>query len=107
MEAPVPRGPSRLELHCRDELRLPCCASLAVPLNVTRAPEEKTAPFVGTEMATTGAEFAAEVTMTLRDADPVKLPLSVTEAMMVWLPAERLRVIDPPVPSGPSKFELH
>src|SRR5947199_274713 len=45
---------------------------------------------------------------TLMLAEPVRFPLSVTEAVIVWVPAERvLTGMEPPVPSGPSRFEFH
>src|SRR2546425_12648237 len=46
--------------------------------------------------------------VTLMLAEPLRPPLSATEAVIVWVPADRvLTEMEPPVPSGPSKFEFH
>src|SRR5207244_11371863 len=51
---------------------------------------------------------AAASRLTLRLAEQLRPPLSATEAVIVWVPADRvLTEMEPPVPSGPSKFEFH
>ena len=53
--APVPRSPSRLDVHCRPGLTSPSSTSVATPVNTTAAPSGKTAWFGGAVMATIGA----------------------------------------------------
>src|ERR1700752_3104699 len=46
--------------------------------------------------------------VTVMLVDPTKAPLSVTTAVIVWVPRDRgLLVIEAPVPSGPLMLELH
>ena len=52
---PVPRAPSRLDVHWSAALTSPSSTSVATPLNATVVPSGKTAWFGGAVMATTGA----------------------------------------------------
>jgi hypothetical protein len=54
---------------------------------------------------TVGAVFAT--TLSVIWANPVSPPLSVTEAVIVWVPGERVLVETvPPVPIAPLRLEL-
>ena len=59
--APVPRGPSRLDVHWIWLERSPLSASVAVPLKVTGAPMLRTLFGAGAMISTTGAVFWASV----------------------------------------------
>jgi hypothetical protein len=101
---PVPREPSRLDVQAIALVRFPSSWSLAAALNVTVWPGVKTAPSAGAVIATVGASL----TTILIRALPLFPPLSATEAVMVCAPEwSVLTVIDPPVPSGPSRLDDH
>ena len=101
---PVPSAPSRLEVQVIAEARLPSSASVAVAVKVTAARGSGLVPAGGAVMVTTGGVLTVTMTCMLPG-----LPLeSLTEAVMVWMPAlSALAVIDPPMPSVPSRLELH
>ena len=61
--APVPSGPSRLELHWIWLARLPFSASVAVPVKVTAVPGRTLEPLGGAVMRTNGAWFSPSVRM--------------------------------------------
>src|SRR5438046_4731256 len=90
MEPPVPSGPSRFEFHWIDELRLPCSVSLAVAVKLMDAPLVKVDPFAGALMLTTGGVLADDETVTATLAEAVSPPLSITEAVIVWVPVDRV-----------------
>src|SRR5512143_1421174 len=103
IEAPLPRNPLRFEAHTICSDRGPSSASLAVPENVIASPTRKLDPLAGAVIETVGALLMLRVIW----AVPVSPPLSVTEAVIVWVPAERVLVEkEPPVPIGPSRLEL-
>jgi hypothetical protein len=83
--------------------------SLADPLNVSAIPAVAVAPFGGLAIVTTGAVFVAgaAATDTVIPRCVVRPPLSVTVAVMVWVPAVSVRVKLPPVPIWPSRFDRH
>ena len=56
-DAPVPSGPSRLELHAICEETTPCSRSVALAARLTLAPEPKVAFGVGLVIVTTGAPY--------------------------------------------------
>jgi hypothetical protein len=104
-EPPVPMGPFKLDVQASDAVRLPSWVSLAVPLNVMEAPWLKVDALAGAVIETVGAVFAT--TLTVIWAVPVSPPLSVTEAVIVCVPTERLFVEkEPPVPMGPFKLDV-
>src|SRR5439155_1555798 len=99
---PAPMAPSRLEVQAIAAVRLPSSRSLAVALRVTGAPGSKVAPAVGALIVTVGVLF----TTTVIDARPVLLPLSVADAVIVWVPELSVPVVTlKPVPSAPSRSE--
>jgi len=101
---PVPSAPSRLEVQAIAEARLPSSASVAVAVKVTGARGSGLVPAGGAVMVTTGGVLTVTMTCMLPG-----LPLeSLTDAVMVWMPAlSALAVIDPPAPSVPSRLERH
>ena len=101
---PVPSAPSRLEVQVIAEARLPSSASVAVAVKVTGARGSGLVPAGGAVMVTTGGVLTMTMTCMLPG-----LPLeSVTDAVMVWTPVlSAVAVIDPPMPSAPSRLELH
>ena len=79
--------------------------SFAVPVKLTRAPWLKLDPLAGALIKTVGAVFAT--TLSVIWAVPVSPPLSVTEAVSVWVPAERVLVEEePPFTIGPFRLQL-
>jgi hypothetical protein len=84
-EAPDPIGPLRLDDQDRKELSEPSCVSIAVPENVTELPLVELAPFAGEVIVTTGGVFEGEPEFTVNVIDelPLRLPLSVTLAVIV------------------------
>ena len=59
--APVPRGPSRLELHSSRLPRSPSSASVAAPAKATGLPGSTLVPDGGARMLTSGAVFCVSV----------------------------------------------
>ncbi len=100
-DPPLPIAPSRLEIQSRLKVRSPSSTSLAAPAKLTAVPSSKTDPSSGAVIVTVGAVL----TVTLMEADPLRPPLSLTEAVMVWVPAESVLEKDPPLPIKPSKVE--
>src|SRR5262245_520146 len=85
--APLPRLPLMLELHARDADRFPCCASLAVPVNVTLSPTVNGELFGGAVICTTGGVFTTTgFTISVMDACAIAPCVSFTDAVMVWVP---------------------
>ena len=105
---PVPSAPSRFDVQASAAVRLPSCVSLAVPVKVTAVPSTTEVPLAGAVMLTTGAVLlgVALVTVTVRVADPVRPPLSVTAAVIVCVPTDSVRDRLPPVPNAPSRFDV-
>ena len=100
--APVPRAPSRLEVHARLAARSPS-SSLAVPVKVTGVVSVLLLPSAGAVIATAGDPFTVRVIVLL----PAAPRLSVAEAVMVWVPTESAEVVTlAPVPRAPSRSEL-
>ena len=105
MVAPIASAPSRSEFHWSRPLRLPSSTSVALPVKVMGpSAAKKAAPLAGAVMRTTGV-FS---TLTVICAWAVSPPASATRAVIVWMP-ERSddSVTLAPVPSGPSRLEVH
>ena len=101
----MPINPSRSDSHIRLALRLPCCGSVAAPVNVIFANCLKEAPLAGAVMATAGGELTMRTTVVALAVRPLE---SVTWAVMVCVPS--LRVLTArlaPVPSAPLILEIH
>src|SRR6185503_5216918 len=63
-----------------------------------------TDPFAGEAMLTSGGSLMTSVIASMA----LKLPLSVTEAVIVCAPGESAEVLmEPPVPTKPSRLESH
>ena len=81
--------------------------SLPLPLNVTASPSSELEPFAGAVIVTVGAVFAASTVMLIW-AEPLRLPLSVTDAVIVCVPTDSVDTPNvAPLPIAPSRFELH
>ena len=103
---PEPIGPSMLEIQTRLPLRLPSSVSLAVPVKITELPDKYELPGAGEVIAIVG-EVLGVVIMTLMLFEPVKPPESVTEAVIVCVPTDKLDVENvPPEPIEPSMLEV-
>ena len=103
-ETPVPIAPSRSEDHDRLAAISPSSVSMALPVNVIKLPAVNEAPSTGAVIATTGAVL----TVTVIQEEPKTPPLSVTDAVIVWVPTERVAIEkEPPVPIAPSRSEDH
>src|SRR5262245_3070964 len=101
-DGPVPRLPSRLDPHWM--ARLESSKSLALAVNVMAWPCSKVVLLAGAVIVIAGVEF----TTTVIDALPVLPPLSVTAAVMVCVPERSvLTGRDVPVPSRPSRLDVH
>src|SRR5881398_2991764 len=103
MVPPVPSAPSRSEVQAVEVDTSPSSGSLAAAVNEIVSAWLKRAPLNGVVIVTAGRPE----TVTEREADAVRPPLSVTLAVRVWTPAvsvERVRL--PPVPSAPSRLEV-
>jgi hypothetical protein len=100
---PVPRRPSRSEVHRIELDRSPSSASLASPWNTTSSPDVKEAFAAGAPMAIVGGVLATAM-VTVAVLDPPSE--SVTLAVIVCEPGERRLVNSPPVPIGPSMFDV-
>ena len=80
--APVPRAPSRLELHAMAVLRSPCSGSVAVPVRTTVVAGAEDAVGGGRGDRDAGAPLTTIATVALS----VLPPASVTVAVMVCVP---------------------
>src|SRR5262245_29906178 len=101
IDGPVPRLPSRFEPHWM--VREVSSKSLAVAMKETAAPCSKEALLAGAVMATVGVELTTTVIV----AEALLPPLSVTDAVMVWVPElSVLLVREVPEPSAPSRLEV-
>jgi hypothetical protein len=97
-----------LDIHCMELLSEPSSLSVAVPWNVTESPSVDSEPEDGDEIDTVGEEFAGSLIVTDTCCDAVRRPLSVTVAVMVWVPAERVvseKKLS--VAKNPSMLEVH
>ena len=104
MLPPVPIAPSRLEVQATTGARLPSSRSLAVAVRVVAAPISRIEPLAGAVMATVGVALTTTEIATLA----LLPPLSVTEAMIAWVPELSVLVVMlPPVPRTPSRLEIH
>lgn len=104
--SPEPIPPSMLDVQVRLPLRLPSSVSLAVPVKITELPDKYELPGAGEVIAIVG-EVLGVVIMTLMLFEPVKPPESVTEAVIVCVPTDKLEVENvPPEPIEPSMLEV-
>ena len=104
---PVPMEPSLLDVHCMELLSEPSSLSVAEPENVTELPSVNEEPEDGDDIDTVGGEFAGSLTVIDMLSVSDSPPLSVTWAVMVWVPIERILLNDEPVPIEPSMLEVH
>src|SRR5262245_63390774 len=102
IDGPVPRLPSRFEPHWM--VREASSKSLAAAMKVMATPCSKDALLAGAVMAPVGVEF----TTTPIVGVALLPPLSVTDAVMMWLPELKLVLVrDVPLPRAPSRLEVH
>ena len=102
---PEPITPSMLEVQVRLPLKLPSSGSLAVPVKVTEALERCELLSAGAMIVAAGAVFGGAIVMVML-SESVKPPESVTEAVIVCVPTDRLEVETvPPEPIEPSILE--
>jgi hypothetical protein len=106
---PVPRKPSRLDVHTTLAERLPSSRSLAVALSATGGPAARTWVAVGAVIATSGGVFTTggrAATVTWMVATVERPWPSVTDTVSVCVPWRRMLVVSSvPVPSTPSRSE--
>ena len=105
---PLPMVPSRLDVHARLAVMVPSSASVAIPAKLMLVPSTTDVPEGGAVIVTVGAVLTGTaVTVTLMASVPGRLPLSVTDAVMVWVPTDNVVVTKaPPVPRVPSRLEV-
>ena len=107
-DAPAPIALSMLELHCICVSSEPSSTSDAEPWNVTESPSVNSEPDDGDKTDTVGGLFVVDwVIVTVMVSVSDSEPLSVTVAVMVWVPNDRFLVKDAPVPIDPSILEVH
>src|SRR6185436_18117608 len=105
-EANAPRYPWRLELQRRPAERSPSKSSKALAERLTGVPAGAEPPLAGAVTVTSGGALGAR-TRTVIAAAPRWPSESVTAAVIVWLPAERVRgPTVAPDPSAPSRLEV-
>ena len=94
-----------------DRLIEPSSLSVAVPENVTESPSVDSDPVDGDEIDTVGGEFAGGISaLTVIDTclESVRPPESVTLAVMVCVPTDRLdNANKSSVAKNSSMLELH
>ena len=101
---PVPSGPSRSEVHSIEAEISPSSASSAAPVKVSAVPSA-TVVSAGAMIVRVGG--SSGTTVTVVDAEADSPAASTTEAVTVWAPRDSVTSTDPPVPSAPSRSELH
>ena len=101
---PLPIAPSLLEIQAIEPLRLPWSKSLATPVNWIRSVVLNVVPFAGLEIEIVGGVLP---TVTVTDTVAVAPSESVIEAVIVWVPFVSPLVKVPPVPSAPSRLDVH
>jgi hypothetical protein len=102
-EPPAPIVPSILDVQLSDPVSVPSSVSVALPAKLMLAPSGKLEPSLGDEIATDGESL---VTVILIASEPGNPPESVTEAVIVWVPADRLVLNEPPAPIVPSILDV-
>src|SRR3989441_3253471 len=100
--APLPMGPSRLDVHWSAKDRSPSGMSVAVALKVTGWPRGAVATFAGRVIVTRGTELPA---ITWTAPAPASPAASVALAVTTCTPGESLAVTDDPLPRSPSRSE--
>ena len=108
-DEPVPIEPSLLDVHWIKLLSGPSSASVAVPWNVTEVPSVNSEPVDGDNIDTVGNDTESTpliVIVVCSETDPPSE--SVTVAVMVWVPTERLDNENKlSVAKNPSMLEVH
>ena len=102
--APVPMGPSRLDVHPSPVETSPSVASSALPAKVTLVPWKIVVPEGGAVIVTSGGVGG---TVNITCADPTAPSESVTDAVSVWRFSLSVLLMLAPAPSAPSLSELH
>ena len=102
-EVPVPSVPSRFDVQTIAVPRSPSSASSAVPVSVIVSVGANRAPSAGPVIRTVGAAFTTS-TIAARAVLP---PASTTVAVIVWVPDRKLLTSVAPVPSAPSRSDVH
>jgi len=107
-DSPVPMSPSKSEVHAREApVREPSSGSVPVPVKSMLTPVSKDSPGAGLVMLAEGGALGAATVM-LTDSAATTPWLSVAVSVMVWLPAFKEALKEPPVPSCPSSpVEVH
>ena len=86
----------------------PSSLSVAVPWNVTELPSVNSEPDEGEMIDTVGGVFGVEFTVIVTCLESDAPSLSVTWAVMVWVPTERLDLVKKlSVAKNPSLLEVH
>ena len=105
-EAPTKSAPWRLDVHCTWLEMSPSKSSLAAAVSVTSVSAGAEELSCGAVMVSAGATFGPR-TRTMTWAWPTLPLMSVTVALTTWVPMLRVRLMLEPVPSDPSRSELH
>ncbi len=104
---PEPMVPARLDVHERLAVRSPSSVSLAFPVKKIGLPTVKLEPSGGALMAAVGG-WLGSFTVTVIMSLPGSPPVSVTDAVMVCVPAVSVEVEKlPPEPMAASRLEVH
>ena len=103
--APVPRSPSRLDVHWIEAPRSPSSGSAAAAERRSGRAASAVVPTPGVTMVTTGAPFGGRTT-TVRCAFPMRPVASGAAATTVCVPWLSTAVMRAPDPSGPSRSEV-
>ncbi len=107
-QEPEPIKPSLLDVHWICELSEPSSASVALAWNVTESPSVNSEPDDGDDMDTVGGEFGNSFIVIATCFESDAPSESITVAVMVWVPTERLELVnDEPVPIEPSLLDVH
>ena len=72
-------------------------------MKVIAVPSLTVVPSAGAVIETDGAPL----TVTVITSDAGNPPESVTEAVMVWVPTDKVAFTEPPVPRAPSSDDVH
>ena len=104
-DPPEPILPSMLDDQLSDAVSVPSSVSVAEPAKLMLSPTPKLEPVGGDEIVTDGESL---VMMTLIVSEPDNNSESVTEAVIVCVPTDKLLVLnEPPEPIPPSRFDVH
>ena len=105
-DPPEPITSSRSDNQTIDDVISPSVTLVAVPVKVIAEPSTETKSSVGATIDTVG--MPTEFIVILWEREPVLEPESVTDAVITWLPAERVESVnDPPEYITPSRSDDH